>query len=291
MGLGQTERELAQHVEGPLEGEGQVAAEGSGEIDPLHDLGDHERAPLVLAGVDDRGQVRVSREPAVRASRRRRSRTTGVLTGRVGEGLDRDRSPGAVLGLEHHPGTAAAERLLKLIGADRLHVFPCCCERRDSRGEGRGRPPGAPGRLVLWSREAEHSWVRRVWRLGHRAGRRPRRGRAGRAGARCAGAGASSTPDGRRRGPDAFPDEPGPACSAPSPWPSPARKPRARRIGTGWSQGVRWRDVVVDRDAPTVRAPGTRPRRGPGTSGLEGAPRTRLELRGRLAVGEVRLLS
>jgi holo-[acyl-carrier protein] synthase len=64
----------------------------------------------------------------------------------------------------------------------------------------------------------------------------------------------------------------------------------SKAIGTGWSHGVRWRDVVVDREAPSVRLRG-RALVVARALGSAGGTRTRLELRGGLAVGEVRLLS
>jgi holo-[acyl-carrier protein] synthase len=64
----------------------------------------------------------------------------------------------------------------------------------------------------------------------------------------------------------------------------------SKAIGTGWSRGVRWRDVVVDRAAPSVRLGGRALVVAQGL-GSTGRTNTRLELRGGLAVGEVRLLS
>jgi holo-[acyl-carrier protein] synthase len=64
----------------------------------------------------------------------------------------------------------------------------------------------------------------------------------------------------------------------------------SKAIGTGWSQGVRWRDVVVDRTAPSVRLLG-RALEVARSLGSTGRTSTRIELRGGLAVGEVRLLS
>jgi holo-[acyl-carrier protein] synthase len=65
----------------------------------------------------------------------------------------------------------------------------------------------------------------------------------------------------------------------------------SKAIGTGWSRGVRWRDVeVVLADAPQVRfhhAAAARAR----ALGSSGAARVRLEIRGPLALGEVWLLS
>jgi holo-[acyl-carrier protein] synthase len=64
----------------------------------------------------------------------------------------------------------------------------------------------------------------------------------------------------------------------------------SKAIGTGWSQGVRWRDVVVAFGTePAIRLEGEAAavaRR----LGSSGRMRTRLELRGPLAVAEVWLL-
>jgi holo-[acyl-carrier protein] synthase len=65
----------------------------------------------------------------------------------------------------------------------------------------------------------------------------------------------------------------------------------SKALGTGWSQGVRWRDVVVERGpspAVVLRGRAAEVARGRGSSGRS---RTRLEVRGPLAVGEVWLLS
>ncbi len=64
----------------------------------------------------------------------------------------------------------------------------------------------------------------------------------------------------------------------------------SKALGTGWSRGVRWRDVVVDLGDPsTVRLEGGAAAfaRGLGSSGRT---RSFLEIRGELAVGEVWLL-
>ena len=65
----------------------------------------------------------------------------------------------------------------------------------------------------------------------------------------------------------------------------------SKALGTGWSRGVRWRDVVVDlAEPPVVRLQG-------GAAlvarrlGSSGRTRTSLEIRGELAVGEVWLLT
>jgi holo-[acyl-carrier protein] synthase len=64
----------------------------------------------------------------------------------------------------------------------------------------------------------------------------------------------------------------------------------SKAIGTGWSRGVRWRDVVVTRgDPPSVelRARAAEVAR---ERGSKGRCRTRLALEGPLAIGEVWLL-
>jgi holo-[acyl-carrier protein] synthase len=86
-----------------------------------------------------------------------------------------------------------------------------------------------------------------------------------------------------------LPEEPGPRATALA-LAIAGKEAASKAIGTGWSQGVRWRDVVVDRDAPSVRLLG-RALAVARAKGSSGRTRTRLELRGRLAVGEVRLLS
>lgn len=64
----------------------------------------------------------------------------------------------------------------------------------------------------------------------------------------------------------------------------------SKALGTGWSRGVRWRDVVVGREAaPTVRLRG-RAAEVARERGSSGRNRTRLAIEGPLAVGEVWLL-
>jgi holo-[acyl-carrier protein] synthase len=63
----------------------------------------------------------------------------------------------------------------------------------------------------------------------------------------------------------------------------------SKALGTGWSQGVRWRDVVVTRDEPTVRLRG-RAAEVAQERGSSGRSRTRLAVDGPLAIGEVWLL-
>ena len=70
-----------------------------------------------------------------------------------------------------------------------------------------------------------------------------------------------------------------------------AKEAASKALGTGWSHGVRWRDVVVTLGPdPSVRLAGaavSAARR----LGSRGRATTWLEIQGPLAVGEVRLLS
>ncbi len=86
----------------------------------------------------------------------------------------------------------------------------------------------------------------------------------------------------------ALPEAPGPRALALA-LAIAGKEAASKAIGTGWSQGVRWRDVVVDRTPPKVRLLG-RALEVARTLGASGRTTTRLELRGGLAVGEVRLL-
>lgn len=65
----------------------------------------------------------------------------------------------------------------------------------------------------------------------------------------------------------------------------------SKAIGTGWSRGVFWRDVVVDAGPPASVSL----RRGAAAVarrlGSHGRTRTQLEVRGNLVLGEVRLLA
>ena len=67
-----------------------------------------------------------------------------------------------------------------------------------------------------------------------------------------------------------------------------AKEAASKALGTGWSRGVRWRDVVL--------LPGPRVRLDAGAAararalGANGDTRTHLEERGDLVIGEVRLL-
>jgi holo-[acyl-carrier protein] synthase len=67
-----------------------------------------------------------------------------------------------------------------------------------------------------------------------------------------------------------------------------AKEAASKALGTGWSRGVRWRDVVL-LPGPSVRLlarAGERAR----ALGSRGETRTRLLERGDLVIGEVRLL-
>jgi holo-[acyl-carrier protein] synthase len=70
-----------------------------------------------------------------------------------------------------------------------------------------------------------------------------------------------------------------------------AKEAASKALGTGWSRGVWWRDVVVDLGPPLdVRLEGgalARARR----LGSAGRTRAALEVRGDLVIGQVRLLS
>lgn len=70
-----------------------------------------------------------------------------------------------------------------------------------------------------------------------------------------------------------------------------AKEAASKALGTGWSRGVCWRDVVVDLGPPvTVRLEGgalTRAHR----LGSAGHTRAALEVRGDLVIGQVRLFS
>lgn len=65
----------------------------------------------------------------------------------------------------------------------------------------------------------------------------------------------------------------------------------SKAIGTGWSRGVRWRDVIVDLGPPPAVRLRAKAADFARALGSRGASRARLEVRGDLAVGEVRLLS
>jgi holo-[acyl-carrier protein] synthase len=87
----------------------------------------------------------------------------------------------------------------------------------------------------------------------------------------------------------ALPQDPGPRATALA-LAIAGKEAASKAIGTGWSRGVRWRDVVVDREPPSVRLQG-RALAVAQAQGSTGRTKTRLEIRGGLAVGEVRLLS
>jgi phosphopantetheinyl transferase (holo-ACP synthase) len=70
-----------------------------------------------------------------------------------------------------------------------------------------------------------------------------------------------------------------------------AKEAASKALGTGWSRGVRWRDVVLEvGPPPQVRllARAAQVARGLGSRGRTS---TTLQVRGGLVVGEVRLLS
>jgi holo-[acyl-carrier protein] synthase len=66
-----------------------------------------------------------------------------------------------------------------------------------------------------------------------------------------------------------------------------AKEAASKALGTGWTRGVRWRDVV--READSVRLLG-RALEVASRLGSSGRCRLRLETRGNLVLGEVRLL-
>ena len=70
-----------------------------------------------------------------------------------------------------------------------------------------------------------------------------------------------------------------------------AKEAASKALGTGWSGGVRWRDVVVSLGGePSVRLDG-RAAEVARERGSSGRSRLRLEVRGPLVVGELWLLS
>lgn len=70
-----------------------------------------------------------------------------------------------------------------------------------------------------------------------------------------------------------------------------AKEAASKALGTGWSRGVCWRDVVVDLGPPlAVRLEGGALRRAH-RLGSAGHTRAALEVRGDLVIGQVRLLS
>jgi holo-[acyl-carrier protein] synthase len=88
---------------------------------------------------------------------------------------------------------------------------------------------------------------------------------------------------------EALPGEPGPRATALA-LAIAGKEAASKAIGTGWTQGVRWRDVIVDRAAPSVRLRG-RALAVAQALGSTGRTETRLERMAGLAMGEVRLLS
>ena len=70
-----------------------------------------------------------------------------------------------------------------------------------------------------------------------------------------------------------------------------AKEAASKALGTGWSRGVCWRDVVVDLGPPlAVRLEGGA-LRWARRLGSAGTTRAALEVRGGLVIGQVRLLS
>lgn len=67
-----------------------------------------------------------------------------------------------------------------------------------------------------------------------------------------------------------------------------AKEAASKALGTGWSRGVRWRDVVL-LAGPSVRLYAQAALRARAL-GSNGATRTHIEERGDLVLGEVRLL-
>jgi holo-[acyl-carrier protein] synthase len=89
---------------------------------------------------------------------------------------------------------------------------------------------------------------------------------------------------------DRLPREPGPRARALA-LAIAGKEAASKALGTGWSHGVRWRDVIVDlAPEPAVHL---RQRAAEVAAGLGSAGRTHatLEVRGPLAVGQVWLLS
>jgi len=70
-----------------------------------------------------------------------------------------------------------------------------------------------------------------------------------------------------------------------------AKEAASKALGTGWSRGVRWRDVVVfPGPPPVVRLEGGAARRAHAL-GCRGSAQASLEVRGGIVLGEVRLTS
>jgi holo-[acyl-carrier protein] synthase len=70
-----------------------------------------------------------------------------------------------------------------------------------------------------------------------------------------------------------------------------AKEAASKALGTGWSQGVRWRDVQVNLDQAASLVLTARAAEVARELGSGGRTRLRLERRGPLVVGEVWLLS
>lgn len=70
-----------------------------------------------------------------------------------------------------------------------------------------------------------------------------------------------------------------------------AKEAASKALGTGWSRGVRWRDVVLDPGPPPRVALRGRAAQVAARLGSAGRTCVSLQLRGNLAVGEVRLVS
>ncbi len=69
-----------------------------------------------------------------------------------------------------------------------------------------------------------------------------------------------------------------------------AKEAASKAIGTGWSRGVRWRDVVLDAGPPPSVTLHERALDFARRLGSQGLVRLRLETRGELVLGEVRLI-
>ena len=65
----------------------------------------------------------------------------------------------------------------------------------------------------------------------------------------------------------------------------------SKAIGTGWSRGVRWRDVVVTLGPPATVELAGQAVVAAGRLGSSGRAAVHLEVRGPLALGEVRLFA
>ena len=70
-----------------------------------------------------------------------------------------------------------------------------------------------------------------------------------------------------------------------------AKEAASKAIGTGWSRGVRWRDVILEPGEPPRVRLGGRARVVARALGADGATEARLQERGDLVLGEVRLLA